>query len=106
MVVRAGYVERARIVLACAQPGAGTSSVAALGIGDATVARAWRRYHVQPWRRGTFKFSTDPERDFLRTVAKAYPRRRPHVVLDNHHRRPERSLPPLHLDPGRTTPAS
>jgi transposase len=32
-----------------------------LGIGDATVARAWRRYHVQPWRRGTFKFSTDPE---------------------------------------------
>ncbi len=32
-----------------------------LGLGDATVARAWRRYHVQPWRRGTFKFSTDPE---------------------------------------------
>ncbi len=32
-----------------------------LGVGDATVARAWRRYHVQPWRRGTFKFSTDPE---------------------------------------------
>jgi transposase len=31
-----------------------------LGIGDATVARAWRRYHVQPWRRGTFKSSTDP----------------------------------------------
>jgi transposase-like protein len=126
--IRAGYVERARIVLACAQPGAGTSSVAAavgstrptvikwrerfraqglagledeprpgrpktiddaaiiaatlepppatlavthwssrllgrhLGIGDATVARAWRRYHVQPWRRGTFKSSTDPER--------------------------------------------
>jgi transposase len=32
-----------------------------LGVGDATVARAWRRYHVQPWRSGTFKFSTDPE---------------------------------------------
>ena len=32
-----------------------------LGIGDATVARAWRRFHVQPWRRGTFKFSTDPQ---------------------------------------------
>ena len=31
-----------------------------LGIGDATVARAWRRYGVQPWRRETFKFSTDP----------------------------------------------
>ncbi len=32
-----------------------------LGISDATVARAWRAYRVQPWRRGTFKFSTDPE---------------------------------------------
>jgi transposase len=32
-----------------------------LRIGHATIARAWRRYGVQPWRRGTFKFSTDPE---------------------------------------------
>jgi len=32
-----------------------------LKIGHATVARAWRRYGVQPWRRETFKFSTDPE---------------------------------------------
>ncbi|MGD8150329.1 IS630 family transposase [Ornithinimicrobium sp. Y1694] len=32
-----------------------------LGIGDATVARAWREYGVQPWRSETFKFSTDPE---------------------------------------------
>ena len=32
-----------------------------LGIGDATVARAWREYGVQPWRVETFKFSTDPE---------------------------------------------
>ena len=32
-----------------------------LGIGDATVARAWRKYHVKPWKRETFKFSTDPE---------------------------------------------
>jgi transposase len=32
-----------------------------LGVGDATVARAWRKYHVKPWRRETFKFSTDPE---------------------------------------------
>ncbi len=32
-----------------------------LGVGDATVARAWRAYRVQPWRQGTFKFSTDPE---------------------------------------------
>jgi len=32
-----------------------------LGVGDATVARAWRRYCIKPWRRETFKFSTDPE---------------------------------------------
>jgi transposase-like protein len=31
-----------------------------LGISDATVARAWRTYRVAPWRRDTFKFSTDP----------------------------------------------
>jgi hypothetical protein len=43
---------------------------ARLGIGNATVARAWRDYGVQPWWRDygvqpwrveTFKFSTDPE---------------------------------------------
>ena len=34
---------------------------AQLGIGNATVARAWRDYGVQPWRAETFKFSTDPE---------------------------------------------
>src|SRR5205823_1772999 len=32
-----------------------------LGIGNATVARAWREYGGQPWRAETFKFSTDPE---------------------------------------------
>ncbi len=32
-----------------------------LGVGDATVARAWRKHLVKPWRRETFKFSTDPE---------------------------------------------
>lgn len=31
-----------------------------LGIGDATVARAWRKYRIQPWRRETFKFSPTP----------------------------------------------
>lgn len=25
------------------------------------VAKAWREYGIQPWRAGTFKFSTDPE---------------------------------------------
>jgi transposase/DNA-binding transcriptional ArsR family regulator len=33
---------------------------ARLRVGNATVARAWRRYGVQPWRAQTFKFSTDP----------------------------------------------
>jgi transposase len=32
-----------------------------LRIGNATVARAWRGYGVQPWRAETFKFSTDPQ---------------------------------------------
>jgi transposase len=32
-----------------------------LSVGDATVARAWRAYRVQPWRQETFKFFTDPE---------------------------------------------
>ncbi|MBB2958225.1 IS630 family transposase [Pseudoclavibacter helvolus] len=32
-----------------------------LGVGNATVARAWREYGVQPWKSETFKFSTDPE---------------------------------------------
>jgi transposase len=32
-----------------------------LGIGDATVAKAWRDYRVQPWRAESFRFSTDPE---------------------------------------------
>ncbi|MGH8938039.1 MAG: IS630 family transposase [Actinomycetes bacterium] len=32
-----------------------------LRCGDATVARCWRRFGLQPWRRETFKFSTDPE---------------------------------------------
>lgn len=32
-----------------------------LGIGNKTVARAWKEYRVQPWRAETFKFSTDPE---------------------------------------------
>ncbi len=32
-----------------------------LKVGDATVARAWRDYGLKPWRRKTFKFSTDPE---------------------------------------------
>ncbi len=32
-----------------------------LGIGNSTVAKAWRAYGIRPWRLETFKFSTDPE---------------------------------------------
>ena len=45
-----------------------------LRVGDATVARAWRRYRVQPWRRETFKFSTDPQLEAkVRDVVGLYP---------------------------------
>jgi len=36
---------------------------AELGIGNATVAKIWRRWNLQPWRVETFKFSTHPELD-------------------------------------------
>ena len=32
-----------------------------LGIGNSTVAKAWRAYGIRPWRLETFKFSMDPE---------------------------------------------
>jgi hypothetical protein len=32
-----------------------------LGTGDATVAKAWRNYGVQPWRTKSFRSLTDPE---------------------------------------------
>jgi transposase len=41
-------------LLASALAGEGTP------ISHATVARIWHRFGVQPWRAGTFKFSTDP----------------------------------------------
>jgi len=32
-----------------------------LGIGNASVARAWRAYGIKPWKAESFRFSTDPE---------------------------------------------
>ena len=32
-----------------------------LGVSDATVAKAWRDYGIQPWRAASFRFSTDPQ---------------------------------------------
>ena len=34
-----------------------------LGISNVWVARIWRKWGLQPWRRETFKFSTDPEQE-------------------------------------------
>ena len=36
---------------------------AELNISFASVARIWRKWNLQPWRRETFKFSTDPALD-------------------------------------------
>jgi transposase len=36
---------------------------AELGVSNVTVAKVWRTWGLQPWRSGTFKFSTDPELD-------------------------------------------
>jgi transposase len=33
---------------------------ARLKVGNSTVAKAWRAYGIQPWRTGSFRFSTDP----------------------------------------------
>jgi hypothetical protein len=32
-----------------------------LGVSNYTIARVWQRWGLAPWRRETFKFSTDPE---------------------------------------------
>jgi len=51
----------------CVAQGAGRDAVveSAAGppsqVGNATGARAWRDYRVQPWRVETFTFATDPE---------------------------------------------
>jgi transposase len=34
---------------------------ARLKVGNSTVAKAWRNHGIQPWRSGSFRFSTDPE---------------------------------------------
>jgi transposase len=34
---------------------------ARLKVANSTVAKAWRAYGIQPWRAGSFRFSTDPE---------------------------------------------
>jgi len=46
---------------------------AELGLSNVKVADVWREYGLQPWRRETFKFSTDPELEAkLRDVVGLY----------------------------------
>jgi len=65
-------VEQAQVVVATLQQPPGRLGVThwssrllakELGIGNATVAKIWRKWDLQPWRVETFKFSTDPELD-------------------------------------------
>jgi len=66
------HIEQAQVVVATLQPPPGRLGVThwssrllanELGIGNATVAKIWRKWDLQPWRVETFKFSTDPELD-------------------------------------------
>src|SRR5918993_616594 len=65
---------------------------AELGVSNFTVARVWREYNLKPWQIQTFKFSDrcfDRHRHteflaFCKQVARAYPRRELHLVLDNY----------------------
>jgi transposase len=67
---RPRHVDHERIIAATLKPPPRSLGVthwssrllaARLKVGNATIARAWREYGVQPWRAETFKFSTDPE---------------------------------------------
>src|SRR5215212_1735390 len=81
-------------------------------ISHATVARIWHRFGVQPWRAGTFKFSTDPELEGkIRDVVGLYlhpPERAVVLCVDE---KPqiqalERTAPTLPVRPGHPAAAS
>ena len=66
---RPRHVDRARVIATTLRPPPRKYGVthwssrllaAHLGVGNATVARAWREAGVQPWRAASFRFSTDP----------------------------------------------
>ena len=67
---RPAQVDEVAVVLATLEPPPGKLGVThwssrllagQLGISNVWVARIWRRWGLQPWRRETFKFSTDPQ---------------------------------------------
>src|SRR3712207_1064989 len=93
-------------LLATALAGEGTP------ISHATVARIWHRFGVQPWRAGTFKFSTDPALEAkIRDVVGLYlhpPERAVVLCVDE---KPqiqalERTAPTLPVRPGHPEAAS
>ena len=67
---RPPQVDEVAVVLATLEPPPGKLGVThwssrllagQLGISNVRVARIWRKWGLQPWRRETFKFSTDPQ---------------------------------------------
>jgi transposase len=67
---RPAQVDEVAVVLATLEPPPGKLGVThwssrllagQLGISNVWVARIWRKWGLQPWRRETFKFSTDPQ---------------------------------------------
>jgi transposase len=67
---RPAQVDEVAVVLATLEPPPAKLGVthwssrllgAQLGISNVWVARIWRKWGLQPWRRETFKFSTDPQ---------------------------------------------
>ena len=67
---RPRVIDQARIIAATLRPppkrlGVTHWSSRLLGdrlkVANSTVAKAWRAYGIQPWRTGSFRFSTDPQ---------------------------------------------
>jgi transposase len=67
---RPAQVDEVAVVLATLEPPPGRLGVThwssrllagELGISNVWVARIWRKWGLQPWRRESFKFSTDPQ---------------------------------------------
>jgi transposase len=77
-----------------------------LGISFASVARIWRDWKLAPWRRETFKFSTDPQLDAkVRDVVGLYlnpPQNAVVVCIDEktHVQALDRTAPILPMPPG------
>src|SRR5215469_2453251 len=80
---------------------------AELGISFSSVARIWRKWHIQPHRIETFKFSTDPELEpKIRDVVGLYLAPPDNAVVVSVDERSQiqaldRTAPPLPLRPGR-----